>query len=54
MWITRTSINNPGIQIGANTTLFFMPNGNLNLLNVVLQDPVVTSISSKGWRELYQ
>jgi hypothetical protein len=54
LYSNNTSIANPGIQIGENTTLFFMPNGNFNLLDVLLQDPVVTSISSKGWRELYQ
>jgi hypothetical protein len=54
LYSNNTSLTNPGIQIGQNTTLFFMPNGNFNLLDVVLQDPVVTTISSKGWRELYQ
>jgi hypothetical protein len=54
LYSNNVSDTNPGIQIGQNTSLFFMPNGNFNLLDLVLQDPVVTSISSKGWRELYQ
>jgi len=53
LYSNNTSLTNPGIQIGQNTTLFFMPGGNFNLLDVVLQDPVVASISSKGWRECY-
>jgi len=53
LYSDNTSLVNPGIQIGQNTTLFFMPNGNFNLLDVLLEDPVVTSISSKGWRECY-
>ena len=54
LYSNNTSIVTPGIQIGENTTLFFMPNGNFNLLDVLLQDPVMTSINPKGWRELYE
>ena len=54
LYSNNTSPNTPGIQIGEETTLFFMPNGNFNLLDVLLQDPVMTSINPKGWRELYE
>ena len=54
LYSNNTSPTMPGIQIGDGTTLFFMPNGTFNLLDVLLQDPVVTSITSKGWRELYE
>jgi len=54
-WLYSNNISDtPGIQLGEETQLFFLPSGNFNLLDVVLQDPIVTSISSKGWRELYQ
>jgi len=54
LYSNNNSDTTPGIQIGQNTTLYFMPNGNFNLLDVVLQDPVMTSINLKGWRELYE
>ena len=54
LYSNNTSDTTPGIQLGQDTTLFFMPGGTFNLLDLILQDPVVATISSKGWRELYQ
>ena len=46
----------PGIQLGDQTDVSFVPSGNLDLLGVVLPNPTppITSIDYKGWRELYE
>jgi hypothetical protein len=44
----------PSIDLGPGTQMDFLPSGQYRLLNLVLQDPIVTDFTTEGWRECYQ
>jgi hypothetical protein len=54
LYSNSTSVANPGIQINDSTSLGFVPNGNVKLIDTLLEDPIMTNIDYKGWRELYE
>jgi hypothetical protein len=41
-------------DIEPGTEMDFLPSGQFRLLNLVLQDPIVTDVAAEGWRECYQ
>ena len=44
----------PGVEIGRNSNIFFLPSGSFDLLDLISQISTPTQYSLRGWRECYQ